>query len=102
MIKIHIDNNNNFNFSLQADNGFRLLNSITFSDKMELDRTLRKLDTMDLTRNHFERKTNTDGRFHFLLKNDDGQTIGQREPYDSEAGMENGIKNLRERLESLS
>lgn len=101
MIKFHTDSDDNFSFSLRADNGSILLNSVTFSDKSEMDKTLRKLNTIDLSRNHFERKTNTEGRFLFLLKDDSGQLIGRSNPFDSEAGMENGIKNLREGMKSL-
>ena len=56
---------------------------------------------MNLTRNHFERKTNHSGQFLFNLKDNDGNLIGQSQFYDSEMGMENGIKNLQNRLEEL-
>ncbi len=101
MIEIHTDTDNTYRFNLKAENGNTLLTSVPLSDKFEMDKMLRKLDTMLLTRNHFERKTNTDGKFLFSLRDDDGRTIGQSESYDSEAGMENGIKNLREQIKSL-
>jgi uncharacterized protein YegP (UPF0339 family) len=101
VIKIHTDTDNTYRFSLKTETGSTVLNSVAFSDKFEMDKVLRKLDTMLLTRNHFERKTNTEGKFLFSLKDDDGRTVGHSEPYDSEAGMENGIKNLREQIRSL-
>ncbi len=66
-----------------------------------MDKVIRKLGTAPIARNYFERKTNTEGKFHFSLKDDDGRIIGHSEPYDSEAGMENGIKNLQEKIQSL-
>lgn len=101
MIEIHTDSDNIISFSLKSEGGNTLLNSVPFTEKFELDKVVRKLDTMRLTRNHFERKTNNDGKFLFRLKDDGGRTIGHSEPYDSEAGMENGIKNLREQIKSL-
>jgi len=101
VIKIYTDTDSSFRFSLETESGNTLLNSIAFSDKFETDKVIRKLDTMLLTRNHFERKTNTNGKFLFSLKDDDGHTIGHSEAFDSEAGMENGIKNLREEIKFL-
>ncbi len=101
MIKIHTDTDNSIRFSLKTENGSTLLKSIPFSDKFEMDKVLGKLDTAPLTRNHFERKTNTDGKFLFSLNDDEGHTVGHSEPYDSEAGMENGIKDLREQIKLL-
>lgn len=101
MIKIHTDTDNTYRFSLNTESGDTLLNSVTFSDKFEMDKVIRKLDTVPLTRIHFEWKTNTDGKFLFSLRDDDGRTVGHSEPFDSEAGMENGIKNLREQIKSL-
>ncbi len=94
MIRIHIDPDTTFRFSLETKSGNILLNSIPFSDKFEMDKVIRKLDTTPLGRNHFERKTNTDGKFLFSLKDDEGHTVGHSELYDSEAGMENGIQKF--------
>lgn len=101
MINTHTDTDNTYRFSLETKSGNILLKSVAFSDKFEMDKIIRKLDSILLTRNHFERKTNTEGKFLFSLKDDVGRTIGHSEPYDSEAGMENGIKNLREQIKSL-
>ncbi len=101
MLKIHTDTDDTFHFSLETESGNNLLSSIKFPDKFEMDKVIRKLDSMILTRNHFERNTNTEGKFLFILKDDTGKTIGHSGPYDSEAGMENGIKNLREQIKSF-
>lgn len=101
MIELHTDTDASYRFSLRTESGHTLLNSISFSSKFERDKVIRMLEKTPLTRNLFERKTNTDGKFLFGLKNGDGHTVGHSEPYDSEAGMENGINNLREQIKSL-
>jgi len=94
VIKIQTHTDNGPQFKVQTKGGGTLLTSITFSDKSKMDETIKNLMAVRLTRNHFERQTNTEGKFIFSLKDDAGSTIGHSEPYDSEAGMENGIKNL--------
>ena len=101
MIKIHSDADNAGYFRLMTEDGKTVLTSIAFSDKTEMEATIKSLGTHALTRNSFERKTNTEGKFLFSVKNDVGRTIGHSEPYDSEAGMENGIKNFRENIKLL-
>lgn len=88
-------------FKVQTQSGDTLLTSIAFPDKLKMDETLKNLATLTLTRNHFERQTNTEGKFLFSVKDNTGRTIGYSEPYDSEAGMENGIKNLISTMKSL-
>nr|WP_245224787.1 YegP family protein [Pseudozobellia sp. WGM2] len=53
---------------------------------------------MSFNRNHFERKTNNTGQFFFNLNDDKANLIGTSQLYDSEMGMENGIKNLTNRI----
>jgi len=73
-----------------------LLRSIDFIDKNEINQTLSTLNKNQQI--HFERKTNYKGKFQFSLKDSNGQLIGHSEPYSSEAGMENGIKNLKKSI----
>ncbi len=101
MIELHTDTDASLRFSLKTKSGNTLLNSVAFSSKFEIDKAIRMLEKTPLARNLFERKTNTDGKFLFGLKNGDGHTVGHSEPYDSEAGMENGINDLREQIKSL-
>ncbi|SDE78113.1 hypothetical protein SAMN05421636_107229 [Pricia antarctica] len=101
MINIHTDSDNTHRFSVKTENGNTLLTSVAFPDKTEMDETIKSLGAATMNRNHFERNTNTEGKFLFSLKDDTGGTIGHSEPYDSEAGMENGIKNLREQIQFL-
>ena len=93
--------NNNCGFSLKAKSGGVLLNSVAFSNETQMYDAIKSLGTIIATRNHFERKTNHDGQFLFSLKDDNGNLIGQSQLYDSEMGMENGIKNLQNRMEAI-
>ena len=97
MIKI-TQTDNGHQFKVQTQNGDTLLTSIAYKDKEEMDRTIKNLMAVNANKNHFERKTTTEGKFIFSLKGDSGQKIGHSELYDSEAGMENGIKNLGKNL----
>ncbi len=49
----------------------------------------------------FERKTDYNGKFLFILKNSEGKVLGNSMLYNSEAGMENGIKNLKTSISLL-
>ncbi len=101
MIQIHTHTGTTCHFCVKTEDGNTLLTSISFSDKTELEATIKSLEAPPLTRNNFEGKTNTEGKFLFNVRNEVGHTIGHSEPYDSEAGMENGIKNLRENIKLL-
>ncbi len=98
MIEIKKAKSNGFQFVIKSESGKTLLESIPFSDKETFDRTLTVLEKGDTPIALFERKTNFDGKFLFNLKNDEGKTIGSSGFYSSEAGMENGIKNLKNTL----
>ena len=99
MVDILTYSENNHQFKVKAKSGDTLLTSIQFSNKSKLEKIIEKLSSLSMTRDHFERQTNTEGKFLFSLHDEDGNTIGHSEPYDSEAGMENGIKNLRASIE---
>ncbi|MBU3024629.1 YegP family protein [Zobellia galactanivorans] len=66
-----------------------------------MKKAMAQLQGMPVGRGNFERKTNHDGQFLFYLKDANGQILGHSLPYGSEAGMENGIKNLINSLNAL-
>ncbi len=101
MIEVHNDKDSNYRFSLKAKSGHTLLNSIDFTDKIQMNEAIKALGVTAITRNHFERKTNHAGQFLFNLKDDNGNLIGRSQLYDSEMGMENGMENLQNRMEAL-
>ena len=102
MIKINKKDNSTYNFSLNTTNGNTLFYSVAFASKEEIRNVVSSLDQLDKEHYIFERKTDHDGNFLFNLKNKKGQLIGNSQLYGSEAGMENGIKNLQKRIATLN
>jgi hypothetical protein len=101
VIEIKKVKSTDFQFVVKSQSGKTLLESIPFADKKALDKTLKSLRKVNTPVTLFERKTNFEGKFLFNLKNKEGQTIGSSGLYSSEAGMENGIKNLKNSLQSI-
>ncbi len=102
MIEIHQDKDNSYRFSLKTKSGHTLLNSVTFLSKSEVNKVIADLNTLLDEQSIFERKTDHSGKFLFNLKDRDGKIIGNSLLYGSEAGMENGIKNIKNRIASIS
>lgn len=100
MIKIEFQNTNNFYFELKNKNGNVLFKSVSFVNEDEMKSTISLLKNNPNQSLMFERKTNHQGLFHFNLKSNTGKNIGTSEHYNSEAGMENGIKNLMNAINS--
>jgi len=102
MIEIKKRGAGKFSFNLKTQSGHTLLKSVEFADEDEVQKTVKSLNPLIDNSIRFERKTNHDGLFLFSLKNVNGQVIGHSQLYNSEAGMENGIKNLSKRISSLA
>jgi len=102
MIEIKKRNTATFSFKLKTKSGHTLLKSVEFEKKEEVQQTVNSLKPLCDDSMRFERKTNHDGMFLFNLKNASGQIIGYSQLYNSEAGMENGIKNLKNRISLLA
>lgn len=101
MIKINKEDNNTYNFSLNTPHGNALLYSIGFSSEEEIKNVVDSLRFPDKPQYAFERRTDHNGNFLFNLKDKKGRLIGKSQLYSSEAGMENGIKNLKNRIAHL-
>lgn len=102
MIEIIKNTSNDYSFTLKSESGQALLNSVAFLDKETAKEAIRSLKTVLKSRNAFERKTNHNGKFLFSLKNNNGEVVGHSLIYQSEAGMQNGIKNIINRIHFLS
>lgn len=102
MIDIKKEENNRYHFVVTSEEGNALLQSVSYPSKKELNTTVRKLTPLMKKPSVFERKTNHNGKFHFTLKDTSGSIIGSSNTYTSEAGMENGITNVRKRIAFLS
>ena len=79
-----------------------MLKSIPFESQQEIKSTISRLSPLASKALLFERKTDYEGRFLFHLKNADRTLIGESGVFESEAGMENGIKHLKKRITELS
>lgn len=101
MIEIKKEGDHAFHFYLKSGEGNTLLKSIAFTTREALDKVLAQLPSLIEDHVVVERQTTHSGKFLFQLKNLNGKIIGQSQLYGSEAGMENGIKNLRNRIASL-
>ena len=101
MIEVFQDDNNTHRFQIKSASGGILLQSGPYTDEESLKNTVTEIKRG--TANHllFERHTNHDGKFLFKLKFQNGTLVGTSQLYDSEAGLENGIKNLRTALSTL-
>jgi len=65
-----------------------------------MDEVIDHLTSLKKLIDKVERKTNIDGKFLFSIKKNQG-IIGHSGLFSSEAGMENGIKNLKNHLANL-
>ena len=102
MIEIKKGKNNTYQFRLKTSEGQTLLKSVDFKSKDEVKRTLENLSPLLKRQSVFERRTDHAGNFLFNLKDLNGKVIGKSQCYGSEAGMENGIKNLKTRVANIS
>ena len=87
---------NFFNFLLLAKHGHTILKSNQLDSVAAVKREIEsvKINAMNMSR--YERKTTSDGKFYFNLKNANGTILGKSQMYSSEAGMENGILAVKD------
>lgn len=97
-VQINQENDQVFRFEVKNEAGDYLFSSIPFVNKRKAEINLEKLQSTDVGALIFERKTNYEGKFHFNLKSANRQIIGKSGFFQSKAGMENGIKHLKNHL----
>jgi uncharacterized protein len=101
MIEIIKKSPGSYHFHLKTGDGNSLLRSIDFSSREEINGIVEQLHVLMEDHMVFERQTNHHGKFLFQLKDVHGKPLGSSQLYNSEAGMENGIKNLKNRIAIL-
>jgi len=94
MVKIVKNSSEDFQLHITSLSGSSLLKSISFPSEEDAKAILTKTRLNPV----FERKTNHKGKFVISLKTSTGEHVGHSNTYSSEAGMENGIKNLMKSL----
>lgn len=101
MIRITKQESNYFSFSLLSEQGTILFESVAFPERNILYDAFYTMKASEEKSVRFERKTDHQGNFVFLVKDASGNPLGKSQLYNSEAGMENGIKNLKNRIRHI-
>jgi hypothetical protein len=101
MYEIRKEKEDTYRFLLKTIQGRTLLNSVDYRSEKEARESLRKLKPVAEKSVRVERKTNYNGKFLFSLRDNQGKVIGKSGLFSSEAGMENGIKHLLNRIQDL-
>ena len=89
------EKNKKYYFNLKAKNGQIILSSQGYIDKSSAKNGIGSVKTNCSDDSKFERKTGSNGKFHFNIKAANGQIIGSSQMYAGESGMENGIESVK-------
>jgi len=87
--------NGEYQFSLKAGNGQTILSSEGYNSKAGCENGIDSVKKNASDDNRYERKTASNGKFHFNLKAGNGQIIGSSQMYESEASRDNGIESVK-------
>lgn len=94
--------NNEYQFSLKAANGQVILTSEGYAAKSGCSfgiEAVRKNAPDDW---QYDRKTASNGKYFFTLKNGNGQIIGTSQLYESASGRDNGIESVKKNAPSAT
>lgn len=86
--------NGEFQFNLKAGNGQVILSSEGYASKSGCEGGVESVKKNAAKEDSYERKTSTNGKYHFSLKATNGQIIGSSEMYESASGRDNGIESV--------
>ena len=87
--------NGEFQFSLKADNGQTILSSEGYKAKPSCMNGIESVRKNATVAERFDKKTASNGKFHFNLKSTNGQVVGSSQMYESESGCDNGIASVQ-------
>ena len=82
-------------FVLKAGNAEVILTSERYTARSGAENGIASVQKNSPDEAHYERKTASDGRYHFNLKAANHQVIGSSQMYASQAGREAGINSVR-------
>ncbi len=85
---------NQFYFSLLANNGQSILKSEMYKTKAACLNGIESVKKNANEPKRFEKKVAKNGKFHFSIKARNGQIIGTSELYDAQAGCDNGVESV--------
>ncbi len=81
-------------FNLLATNGQVILTSETYSAKRGALNGIESVRKNSADESRFEKKTQKNGKFYFILKSGNQQQIGKSEAYETEAACKAGIRSV--------
>jgi uncharacterized protein YegP (UPF0339 family) len=81
-------------FNLKAGNGETILRSEGYKDKASARNGIESVRENAPDPSRYEKKTSTNGKFHFNLKAANHQVIGSSEMYESERSRDAGIASV--------
>lgn len=87
--------NEEYYFSLKADNGQVILSSEGYTSKSACENGIESVKKNSPNDERYDRKKSSNGKHYFNLKAANSQIIGNSEMYESEAGMNNGIESVK-------
>ena len=87
--------NDQFRFVLKAGNGEIILTSELYTTKAAAENGIASVRTNSPLDERYEKKTATNGKFHFNLKAGNHQVIGTSQLYASEASRDKGIASVK-------
>lgn len=87
--------NDQFRFVLKAGNGEIILTSELYTTKAAAENGIASVRTNSPQDERYEKKTATNGKFHFNLKAGNHQVIGSSQLYASEASRDKGIASVK-------
>jgi uncharacterized protein YegP (UPF0339 family) len=90
--KLQLSSNNQFYFSLTAENNEPILASELYTTKAAAMKGIESVRTNAPDDARYARLTSADGKPYFVLKAANHETIGKSETYNTQAAMENGIQ----------
>lgn len=84
-----------FRFVLKAGNAETILTSELYTTRAAAENGIASVQTNSPKDERYERKTASNGKFHFNLKAANHQVIGSSQLYASEASREKGIASVQ-------
>jgi len=84
-----------FRFVLKAGNAETILTSELYKAKASAEAGIASVQANHAAEERYERKTASNGKFHFNLKAANHQVIGSSQLYASEATREGGITSVK-------
>lgn len=95
--KFEIKNSTNdkFYFNLKAGNGEPILTSQMYVSKQGCENGIASVKVHAPENGNYERKIATNGKYFFVLKATNGETIGKSEMYNSAQARDHGITSVK-------